>query len=307
MVNEREMLWPEAIEEYILFLAHERNLSENTQVNYKTDIIRFSQFLGLKQEAKPPLQVNKPDIDSFLEYITELGLSANSQARMVSGLRSFYQYLLYEGHIDADPTELLTMPAIGRKLPSVLSLEEIELMVSAIDHSKPDGMRNRAIIELLYSSGLRVSELTELKFSGYQKELGVLRIIGKRDKERLVPYGPIAEKYLDIYLIESRPKIAIQKGEENYLFLSRRGTRLSRQMVFLVIQGLAKKAGIATEVSPHTLRHSFATHLLEGGADLRAIQEMLGHESITTTEIYTHLDMNYLRKVISTYHPRAKP
>jgi integrase/recombinase XerD len=212
---------------------------------------------------------------------------------------------MYEGDLGADPTELIEMPALSRKLPSVLSLQEIEDILSAIDHSTPDGARNRAMIEVLYSSGLRVSELVNLKFSHYLKELEFLKIIGKRDKERLVPISPIAMKYLDLYISTIRNQLEIKKGEEHYIFLSKRGARLSRQMVFLIIKDLTKKAGITKEVSPHTFRHSFATHLLEGGADLRAIQEMLGHESITTTEIYTHLDLKFLQKVINQFHPRA--
>ena len=299
--------WPEAIEEYLLYIRHEKNLSSNTRQGYTADITRFWQFLQLTDTAKPtlPLSVEKAHLDSFLVYLSELGLSAGSQARVISGLRSFFQYLMYEGDLAADPTELIEMPALSRKLPSVLSVQEIEDILSAIDHSTPDGARNRAMIEVLYSSGLRVSELVNLKFSHYLKELEFLKIIGKRDKERLVPISPIAMKYLDLYISNIRTQLEIKKGEEHYVFLSKRGARLSRQMVFLVIKDLAKKAGITKEVSPHTFRHSFATHLLEGGADLRAIQEMLGHESITTTEIYTHLDLKFLQKVINQYHPRA--
>jgi integrase/recombinase XerD len=299
--------WPEAIEEYLLYIRHEKNLSSNTRQGYTADINRFWQFLQLTDTGKPtlPLSVEKAQLDSFLVYLSELGLSAGSQARVISGLRSFFQYLMYEGDLGADPTELIEMPALSRKLPSVLSVQEIEDILAAIDHSTPDGARNRAMIEVLYSSGLRVSELVNLKFSHYLKELEFLKIIGKRDKERLVPISPIAMKYLDLYISTIRTHLEIKKGEEHYIFLSKRGARLSRQMVFLIIKDLTKKAGITKEVSPHTFRHSFATHLLEGGADLRAIQEMLGHESITTTEIYTHLDLKFLQKVINQFHPRA--
>ena len=299
--------WPEAIEEYLLFIRHEKNLSSNTRQSYTADITRLWQFLQLTDLEKPtlPLSVEKKQIDNFLVYLSELGLSANSQARVISGLRSFFNYLMYEGDLEANPTELLEMPALSRKLPSVLSLADIELLFEVIDHSTPDGTRNRAMLEVLYSSGLRVTELVNLKFSHYLKDLEFLKVIGKRDKERMVPISPIAMKYLEIYVSTIRTQLTIQKGEENYIFLSKRGARLSRQMMFLVIKDLAKKAGITTEVSPHTFRHSFATHLLEGGADLRAIQEMLGHESITTTEIYTHLDLKFLQKVINQYHPRA--
>jgi len=301
--------WPEAIEEYLLFIRHEKNLSSNTRQGYSADITKFWQFLQLIDIAKPtlPLSVEKGHIDQFLVYLSELGLSSSSQARVVSGLRSFFQYLMYEGDLEADPTELIEMPALTRKLPSVLSLVEIEALFTVIDHSTSDGARNRAIIEVLYSSGLRVSELVNLKFSHYLSELEFLKVIGKRNKERLVPISPIAMKYMDLYITTIRTQLTIKKGEENYIFLSKRGARLSRQMVFLIIKDLAKKAGIVSEVSPHTFRHSFATHLLEGGADLRAIQEMLGHESITTTEIYTHLDLKFLQKVITDFHPRAKP
>ncbi|MFT7151199.1 MAG: integrase/recombinase XerD, partial [Nonlabens sp.] len=235
----------------------------------------------------------------------ELGMSAFSQARIISGLKSFYKFLIYEGEMDVDPTTLLEAPKLGRKLPDTLSIQEIDQILEAIDHSTPEGTRNRAMLETLYSSGLRVSELIGLKTSNVHFEVGFLRVTGKGNKERLVPIGRTALKHINIYREEVRVHLDIKQGHEAFLFLNRRGRQLTRQMVFIFLKDLVVKAGIKKTISPHTFRHSFATHLIEGGADLRAVQEMLGHESITTTEIYTHLDRDYLRQVIQEFHPRS--
>jgi integrase/recombinase XerD len=252
-----------------------------------------------------PLKVSTRHLRGFLQYVNELGMSAYSQARILSGIKGFYKYLLFEELIDKDPTSLLEGPKLGRKLPDTLSYPEIIKLLEAIDLSSPEGGRNRAMLEVLYSSGLRVSELVELKRNHVYADIGFLRVIGKGNKERLVPVGNDALKYLKIYLEEIRVHVPVQKGFESYAFLNRRGKKLTRVMVFTIIKNLAKIIGLNKTISPHTFRHSFATHLIEGGADLRAVQEMLGHESITTTEIYTHLDRDYLRQVITEFHPRS--
>jgi integrase/recombinase XerD len=251
------------------------------------------------------LVVNARQLQGFLEFINELGMSAYSQARILSGLKAFYKYLLFEELIEKDPTALIEGPKLGRKLPDTLDYEEIVRMFDAIDLSLPEGGRNRAMLEILYSSGLRVSELVELKIGNVYFDIGFLRVIGKGNKERLVPVGRDAMKFLKIYLEEIRVHVPVQKGFESHVFLNRRGRKLTRVMIFLIIKDLAARIGLRKTISPHTFRHSFATHLIEGGADLRAVQEMLGHESITTTEIYTHLDRDYLRQVIQDFHPRS--
>lgn len=299
------MAWDIYIQEYENYLKLERSLSPNSVEAYVHDVTKFKQFLEIAGSNVTPLQVSMVELQNFIEYINELGMSAFSQARIISGLKSFYKFLLYEGELDADPTELLEAPKLGRKLPDTLSIEEIDQILSAIDHSTPEGMRNRAMLETLYSSGLRVSELIGLKMSNVHADVGFLRIFGKGSKERLVPIGREALKYIRIYIDEVRVHLDIKHGHEGFLFLNRNGRQLSRQMVFIVIKNLVEKAGIKKTISPHTFRHSFATHLIEGGADLRAVQEMLGHESITTTEIYTHLDRDYLRQVIQEFHPRS--
>ena len=255
--------------------------------------------------ALSPMQVSYKNLQGFVQYVNELGMSAHSQARIISGVKGFYKYLLFEELLDKDPTSLLEGPKLGRKLPDTLSFLEIEKLLEAIDLSIPAGGRNRAILETLYSSGLRVSELVELKIDHVYFDIGFLRVIGKGSKERLVPVGRAALKYLRIYLEEIRVHIPVKKGFEGYVFLNPRGKKISRVLVFLIIKGLAAKIGLKKTISPHTFRHSFATHLIEGGADLRAVQEMLGHESITTTEIYTHLDRDYLKQVIKDFHPRS--
>jgi len=252
-----------------------------------------------------PITCTTKHLQGFLEYVNELGMSAYSQARILSGVKGFYKYLLFEELLEKDPTELLEGPKIGRKLPDTLSYPEIEKLLNAIDLSKPEGGRNRAMLEVLYSSGLRVTELVGLKLNHIYFDVGFLRVIGKGNKERLVPIGRDALKFLKIYIEEIRVNIPVQKGFEADVFLNRRGKRLTRVTVFTVIKELAKIIGLKKTISPHTFRHSFATHLIEGGADLRAVQEMLGHESITTTEIYTHLDRDYLRQVITEFHPRS--
>ena len=299
------MAWDIYIQEYENYLRLERSLSANSVEAYVRDVSKLKQFLEISGSDITPLQVSMVELQNFIEYINELGMSAFSQARIISGLKSFYKFLLYEGELDSDPTELLEAPKLGRKLPDTLSVEEIDQILAAIDHSKPEGMRNRAMLETLYSSGLRVSELIGLKMSNVHSDVGFLRIFGKGSKERLVPIGKEALKYIKIYQNEVRVHLDIKSGNESFMFLNRNGRQLSRQMVFIVIKTLVEKAGIKKTISPHTFRHSFATHLIEGGADLRAVQEMLGHESITTTEIYTHLDRDYLRQVIQEYHPRS--
>ena len=299
------MAWDIYIQEYENYLRLERSLSANSVEAYVGDVIKLRQFLQLANKEITPLKVTIVELQDFIEWINELGMSAFSQARIISGLKSFYKFLVYEGELNDDPTVLLEAPKLGRKLPDTLSVEEIDKILSTIDHSKPEGMRNRAMLETLYSSGLRVSELIGLKLSNVHFDLGFLRIFGKGNKERLVPIGREALKFINIYREEVRVHLDVKPGFENFLFLNRNGRQLSRQMIFMVIKDLVAKSGIQKTISPHTFRHSFATHLIEGGADLRAVQEMLGHESITTTEIYTHLDRDYLRQVIQEYHPRS--
>lgn len=297
-------MWQSYIKHFKNYLRLERSLSGNSVEAYVRDVEKLAEFLELGKIDLAPARIQEEHLSAFLKYIAELGLAAHTQARMLSGIKAFFKYLLLENEITEDPTELLESPRLPRKLPDVLSYEEIETMLSAIDHSTPEGTRNRAIMEVLYSSGLRVSELTDLQLTNCHFDIGFLRIIGKGDKMRLVPIGKEAIKYTQIYLDHVRGDIAPQKGSEDIVFLNRRGGQLSRVMIFLMIKDTAEKAGIHKNVSPHTFRHSFATHLIEGGASLRAVQEMLGHESITTTEIYTHLDRDYLRQIITEFHPR---
>ncbi|SKB95233.1 site-specific tyrosine recombinase XerD [Dyadobacter psychrophilus] len=298
-------MWQSYIKHFKNYLRLERSLSGNSVEAYVRDVEKLEEFLELAKIDLPPVRINEEHLTAFLKYLSELGLAAHSQARMLSGIKAFFKYLLLENEISEDPTELLESPRLPRKLPDVLSYEEIETMLSAIDHSTPEGTRNRAIIEVLYSSGLRVSELTGLQLTHCYFDIGFLRILGKGDKVRLVPIGKEAIKYTQIYLDHVRSEIAPAKDSEDIVFLNRRGGQLSRVMIFIMIKDVVEKAGIHKNVSPHTFRHSFATHLIEGGASLRAVQEMLGHESITTTEIYTHLDRDYLRQVITEFHPRG--
>src|SRR5258706_5405756 len=267
------------------------------------DVEMLTQFLQEKKSLKKPSEISLKELQSFLKWITELGMTASSQARIISGIRSFYKYCLLENISRTDPTTLLEAPKLKRSLPDILSFEEIENIISQIDLSKPEGGRNKAILETMYSCGLRVSEVVNLKISQLYLDVGYIRVIGKGDKERLVPVGSSAKKYIVIYKDNIRVHIDPTPGNEDILFLNKRGSKLSRIMIFLIIKDLVNKAGIKKNISPHTFRHSFATHLIEGGADLRAVQEMLGHESITTTEIYTHLDREFLRKTLEKFHP----
>lgn len=299
------MQWDSEIRDFKNFLKLERGLSENSIEAYLRDINKLKEFCQGDGNPLEIQSVTAQTITSFLVTINQFGLSAHSQARIISGIKAFYKFLIIEKRVSEDPTLLIEAPRLGRKLPDTLDLHEIDILLAAIDHSKLEGPRNRAIIEVLYSSGLRVSELTNLKLSNLFLETGFLRVVGKGNKERLVPIGSEAIKYLNIYLKEVRTQQKIKKGEEDIVFLNRNGARLSRVMIFTFIKNITIRAGLKKKVSPHTFRHSFATHLIEGGADLRAVQEMLGHESITTTEIYTHLDKSYLKQIIEEYHPRS--
>jgi len=298
-------MWDSHITHFSNYLKLERSLSGNSIDAYVRDIEKLHQFMELKYKSVSPLKVKASHLHNFLAFINELGLSAHSQARILSGIKAFYKYLVFEELIENDPTQLIEGPKLGRKLPDTLSFEEIEKLLESIDLSTPEGGRNRAMLEVLYSSGLRVSELVDLKINNVYFDVGFLRVIGKGNKERLVPVGKDALKFLLIYKEQIRVHVPVQKGAESYMFLNRRGKKLTRVMVFTIIKQLAERIGLKKVISPHTFRHSFATHLIEGGADLRAVQEMLGHESITTTEIYTHLDRDYLRQVIQEFHPRS--
>ena len=280
-------------------------LSENSIEAYIHDITMLQQFLDTHHLKLNPMTIALSNLQDFLKWIHEQGLSSRTQARIISGIKSFFKYCLIENLIVDDPSQLLESPRLGRRLPDTLSVEDINNLVNAIDLSKPEGVRNKAMLETLYSCGLRVSELTGLKISNVHQDIGFVKVIGKGDKERLVPMGSVAIKHIKIYMDEIRSHIVIQKGNEDFMFLNKRGKPLTRVMIFIVIKQLAEKISLKKKISPHTFRHSFATHLIEGGADLRAVQEMLGHESITTTEIYTHLDRDFLRASIIKHHPRA--
>ncbi len=296
-------MWESEKKGFAAFLQLEKSLSAHSIAAYLGDLEKLTQFLMAQQQPVPPASVVLHDLQQFLKWLNELNMTPASQARIISGIRAFYKYCQVEGLSPNDPSTLLEAPKLKRTLPDILSYMEIEQIIQQIDLSKPEGERNRAIIETMYSCGLRVSELINLRLSQYYPEAGFIRVTGKGNKERLIPIGRYAIKYIGIYADTVRRELPIQKGEEDVLFLSRRGKRLSRVMIFLMIKELAAKAGIIKRISPHTFRHSFATHLVEGGADLRAVQEMLGHESITTTEIYTHLDREYLRATLHQFHP----
>ena len=289
------------------YLQLEKSLSDNSVEAYLRDIEKLTEYLQQAKKLKSPAEIELKDLQQFTKWIAELGMTPASQARIISGIRGFYKYCLLENIVTKDPTMLLDTPRLKRSLPDVLSFEEIENIISQIDLSTAEGGRNKAILETMYSCGLRVSELINLKISQLYPEAGFIRVTGKGDKERLVPVGSSAIKYITIYKDRIRSQTTPKPGSEDILFLNRRGNKLSRVMIFLIIKDLVKKAGIKKNISPHTFRHSFATHLVEGGADLRAVQEMLGHESITTTEIYTHLDREFLRKTLERYHPAFKP
>jgi integrase/recombinase XerD len=299
------MDWQYHISDFRAFLKLEKSLSANSIEAYIDDVSKLISFLGIKNYDLTVDAVTLTHLKEFIKWINELGLSARSQARIISGIKAFYKYLLMEDIIETDPTTLLETPKIGRKLPEVLSVEEIDLLIGLIDLSKPEGQRNKTMIEVLYSCGLRVSELIGLKLSNVFFDQGFVRVIGKGNKERLVPVGSKAVHEIELYLMDRNKLPVISKESEDILFLNRRGHKLTRVMVFTIIKELVKKSGIKKNISPHTFRHSFATHLIDGGADLRAVQEMLGHESILTTEIYTHLDRQYLRDAIIRFHPRS--
>jgi integrase/recombinase XerD len=297
--------WHSAIKGFQAYLKLEKSLADNSVEAYSRDIEKLYQYAETKTGNLRPETITLTDLREFITWAAELGMIPSSQARILSGIKAFYKYMLMEDLIKNDPSELLESPKIRRKLPDTLSYEDINKLIAAIDLSKPEGPRNKAILETLYGSGLRVSELTELKLSNLYLDIEFIKVTGKGNKERLVPIGAEAIKAIKIYIENLRVHIPIKKGEDDIVFLNRRGARLSRQMIFLMIQDLAQTIGLKKTISPHTFRHSFATHLVEGGADLRAVQEMLGHESITTTEIYTHLDREYLKSTISQFHPRS--
>jgi len=296
-------MWEPYKKGFKAYLQLERSLSDNSVEAYMRDIEKLTQYLQHAGTLKKPADIRLTDLQNFIKWIAELGISPTSQARIISGIKSFYKYCLIEHISNGDPTTLLEAPKLKKALPDTLSFDEIENIIAQIDLSKPEGGRNKAMLELLYSSGLRVSELVNLKISQLYFDVGFIRVLGKGDKERLVPVGSSAVKYVKIYLKNIRVHIPVKPGFEDIVFLNRRGSKLTRVMVFLIIKDLAKKAGIKKIISPHTFRHSFATHLVEGGADLRAVQEMLGHESITTTQFYTHLDREFLRKTLEEFHP----
>ena len=300
------MSWKSLIKGYENYLKIEKSLSSNTVDAYIRDINKMDGFFNTEDSKKKINSINHEDFQNYLAHLNGLKINARSQSRVISSMRSFFKYLMIEKIIDNNPSELLENPKTGKKLPEFLTIDEIDLMVSQIDRSKSDGERNIAIIEVLYGCGLRVTELIELKISEIYWKEGFIRIIGKGNKERLVPLGKIASKHLKIYLNEIRVHQKIDNQFVDHVFVNKNGKKLSRVMIFKIIKKLTEKAGIKKNVSPHTLRHSFATHLVEGGADLRAVQEMLGHQSITTTEIYTHLDKNYLKQNILDYHPLEK-
>jgi integrase/recombinase XerD len=294
--------WNRYIKEFVSYLKIEKGLAENSIFAYQNDVAKLHDFsVSIDKNAE---QISYNDLKLFIAALYDLGLSARTQARIISGIKQFYGYLLLENYITVDPSELLDQPKIGRKLPEVLTIEEIDRLIDSLDMSKTESHRNKAIIETLYSCGLRVSELVNLRFSDLFFEEGFIRVIGKGNKERLVPVSASVEKEISIYNDHIRRHQNIKKGDENVVFLNRRGGKLTRVMIFTIIKDLAERIGLQKTISPHTFRHSFATHLLEGGANLRAIQEMLGHESITTTEIYTHLDQRYLKEAILSFHPR---
>jgi len=300
------MIWESEIEGFMGYLKVEKGLSDNSIHAYVTDLRKLVNFLKEHGKAElGPEDVTLANLKELMEWVTNKGISPRTQARIISGIKSFYKFLLIEEKIEKDPTALLEAPKIGRKLPEILSVDEIDSIINAIDTKKPEGQRNKAILETLYSCGLRVSELIDLKISNLFFESGFIKIEGKGNKERLVPISTKAIKEINLYLSEYRRNLKIQSDSEDTLFLNRRGKKLSRVMIFTIIKSLIAKIGMEKNVSPHTFRHSFATHLIDGGANLRAVQEMLGHESIITTEIYTHLDKEYLKNTMIQFHPRS--
>lgn len=298
------MNWDSALKDFSQYLRLERSLAKNSVEAYIHDVEKLKQH-ALCSHLKDPDALSTQDIRDFLQWIYTLGMSPHSQARVLSGVKAFYQYLLLEGLIKDSPASLIEAPRLGRKLPDTLNINEIESLIAAIDLSTPEGGRNRAMLEVLYGCGLRVSELVGLRISHLFLEIEFIKVVGKGNKERLIPIGQAAIKHLQLYLQHGRKTTPQKRGMEDFVFLNRRGAPLSRVMVFIIIKDLAVKIGLGKNISPHTFRHSFATHLIEGGADLRAVQDMLGHESISTTEIYTHLDRDYLRSVMIDFHPRS--
>lgn len=297
-------VWNSYIAGFKSYLQLERSLAENTVEGYLRDVEKLAQYLTEIAETEKSLnKIELQDLQRFIQWLHELGLSAGSQSRIISGIKAFFSYLMLEDILTVDPSELLESPRQTRKLPDTLSIEEIELLIATIDRSTPEGERNVAILEVLYGSGLRVSELVNLSLEDIYWEEGFLRVIGKGDKQRIVPFSDMAAKHLKLYIEEVRVHVKADAKHEHFVFLNRRGKQLTRVMIFTIIKNLVILAGIKKKVSPHSFRHSFATHLVENGADLRAVQEMLGHESITTTEIYTHLDRTFLKEVIEMYHP----
>lgn len=300
------MTWEIYIKSYISYLKIERSLSPNSVVSYTSDIDKLRRYFTEITPVSSPLKLNYEELSAFIRWISEVGFSARTQARMISAIKSFFKFLLLENEMNDDPSHLLATPRLQRKLPDTLSVEETDLLISSIDLSTNHGTRNKAMLETLYSSGLRVSELITLKLSNYYPDDNYIKVKGKGYKERLIPIGNSAIKYNKIYFESVRNHMVIKPGEEDFMFLNKRGAHLSRIMIFMIIKDLAKEAGITKTISPHTFRHSFATHLIEGGADLRAVQTMLGHESITTTEIYTHLDKTFIRDTLLSCHPRMQ-
>jgi integrase/recombinase XerD len=300
------MNWPIAQRGFLNYLRLEKSLAANSLEAYASDVLKLQRFAETSLGGKSPVDITLDDVRGFLGMLNDVGIAPTSQARIISGLKSFFGYLLLEKEVKVDPLELIDTPRIGRHLPDVLSVEEMESLLGAIDLSKPEGTRNRAMLEVLYSCGLRVSELVDVRISCLHAEEGFLRVIGKGNKERLVPIGSTALEWIGFFREQTRNHQIIKPGQEDYLFLNRRGSKLSRMMIFNIIRRQVQKIGIQKQISPHTFRHSFATHLVEAGADLRAVQEMLGHASITTTEIYTHLDRHRLREEVMLFHPRYK-
>lgn len=297
------MKWLQAIKDYQFYLKIERGLSKNTIESYSRDLDKLTNFIDAKNSTISPIAIDEETIQAFV-YEVAKKVNPRSQARIISGLRSFFDYLVFEDYRKTNPTDLLETPKIGRKLPDTLSENEINELILAIDLSQPLGERNRTILEVMYSCGLRVSELISLKISDLFFEEGFIRVLGKGNKERFVPIHQQAQKYISTYIHQIRSQLDPKKEHIDTLFLNRRGKALTRQMIFTILKNLALEIGLKKKISPHTLRHSFATHLLKNGADLRAIQQMLGHESITTTEVYVHLDKSFLKEVVETYHPR---
>jgi len=294
------------LKSFLIYLKLEKSLSANSIEAYERDLLKLISFTLLQSPPVSLKEIHLKDLQSFLQWLNDLELSARSQARIVSGIKAFYKFMMLEKIVETDPTELLDLPKLGQKLPETLSLMEIDAMIAKIDRSKAEGERNKAILETLYSCGLRVSELVGLRISHLYFEDAFIKVIGKGDKERLVPIGQQAISQINLYHDQVRVHLDIQKGFEDFVFLNRRGKKLTRNMIFIIVKDLAERAGIHKNISPHTFRHSFATHLVEGGADLRAVQEMLGHESIITTEIYTHLDRSFLKNEILEHHPRNR-